>query len=396
MLIAEKLAISGGPKAKTVPYGTGKRFGIEEANAAVAAIQSQKLWYKGGGTRVISCENTICEMWGVEHAIACSSGSAAVHTALIMCGVEKDDEVIVNPISDWGSIMGIIAIGAVPVFCDISEQDFSLDPNQLSKCITEKTKAIVLVHYCGYPAQVEEIVALADEHGIKVIEDCAQAHLSMIKDKPLGTIGHVGAFSTNDSKHISCGEGGFIITNDSKMADTGRLFIDKCYGTAARGKRDVIFLGFNYRLSELSAAVLEVQLGKLPEYINQRDIYAQAVIIELQGIKGFKLLSVHEGHKPAFWCILSYIQPEAFSATRGELIDALVVEGIAVSSALAPVRTLYDVSYLQERGYPKSSYPVAEKISDQVIVLGCSQFYTQQDAEETVIGVRKVLEFYEK
>jgi len=121
LAVAEKLAIKGGPKAKALPYGTGERFGVEEEQAAVAALRSQKLWFKWGATRVKSCESTICAMWGVEHAIACSSGSAAVHTALVMCGIEKNDEVIVNPISDWGTVMGILVLGAIPVFCDISE-----------------------------------------------------------------------------------------------------------------------------------------------------------------------------------------------------------------------------------------------------------------------------------
>jgi perosamine synthetase len=160
-----ELAIYGGNPAKTAPYAKGIRFGKAEEEAVLAAIRSQKLWYKQGGTRVLAVEKTIGEMMGVPHAIVCSSGTAAVHTAVIMCGVEAGDEVILNPVTDWGSVCGVLAAGAVPVFADIRSDTLSLDPDSVAKAFTRRTRAVLLVHVGGYPAHVKEIVASAREGG---------------------------------------------------------------------------------------------------------------------------------------------------------------------------------------------------------------------------------------
>ena len=194
----EKLAIEGGSQAKITPYGTGNRFGKAEEEAALAAIRSQKLWYLGG-TRVFETEKIICDMYGVRHAVLCSSGTAAVHAALAVCGVELGDEVIVSPISDWGSVLGILALGAVPVFADVDEATYSLDPSCVESAITAKTKAILLVHLAGYPARVKEIAAIAKRRDLKLVEDCAQSHYAFLDDKALGAYGDISAFSTNDS-----------------------------------------------------------------------------------------------------------------------------------------------------------------------------------------------------
>jgi len=295
-----ELAIHGGKPAKTVPYTKGIRFGKAEEEAALAAIRSQKLWMKQGGTRVLAVEKTICEMMGAPHAIVCSSGSAAVHMAVIMCGVEPGDEVILNPVTDWGSICGVLAVGAVPVFADIRPDTLSLDPASVAKAITRHTRAILLVHQGGYPAHVKEIVALAKERGVKVIEDCAQSPLALLDGRPVGTFGDVGTFSTNDSKHVSSGEGGFVVTAEAEMARVGRLFIDKAYERdKTRGQTDVTFLGFNYRMSELSAAVLDVQLRGLEEQIRRRTEYADRLAAGLESARWLRVLKPAGGARAA-------------------------------------------------------------------------------------------------
>jgi dTDP-4-amino-4,6-dideoxygalactose transaminase len=407
-----KLAIHGGKPAKTVPYAKGIRFGKAEEEAAVAAIRSQKLWYKQGGTRVLAVEKTICEMMGVPHAIVCSSGTAAVHMAVIMCGVEAGDEVILNPVTDWGSICGILAAGAVPVFADIRPDTLSLDPESVAKAITRHTRAILLVHMAGYPAHVKEIVALAKERGVRVIEDCAQSPMALLDGRPVGTLGDVGAFSTNDSKHVSCGEGGFVVTADAEMARVGRLFIDKAYErNKARGETDVTFLGFNYRMSELSAAVLDVQLRGLEEQIGRRTEYAERLTAGLEGLEGLKVLKPLEGARGAYWFVLSCLEPQRLSADRATIGAALAAEGVAVWAALAPASSLYSTTALREgrlypygrtapaaslrsREYGPGLCPMAEKVAANVLSFLVNPFYTQQDAEETAIGVRKVLEYY--
>jgi dTDP-4-amino-4,6-dideoxygalactose transaminase len=407
-----ELAIFGGKPAKTTPYAKGIRFGKAEEEAAVATIRSQKLWYKQGGTRVLAVEKTIGEMMRVPHAIACSSGTAAVHAGVIMCGVEAGDEVILNPVTDWGSICGVLAAGAVPVFADIRPDTLSLDPASVAKAITSRTRAVLLVHVAGYPAHVKEIVALAKKRGVKVIEDCAQAPMALMDGRAVGTFGDVGAFSTNDSKHVSCGEGGFIVTADEEMARVARLFIDKAYErNKARGETDVTFLGFNYRMSELSAAVLDVQLRGLEEQIRRRTEYARRLIAGVEGLEGLNLLKPLEGARGTYWFVLACLAPERLSADRGAIGAALAAEGVAVWAALAPASYLYGTTalregrlfpagrtapaaFLQNRGYAPGLCPVGEKVASTVLSFLVSPFFTQQDADETATGIRKVLEYY--
>lgn len=415
-MCAEKqdLAINGGPAAKTAPYGKGVRFGKAEEEAAVAAIRSQKLWYKQGGTRVTAVEKTICEMWKVKHAVCCSSGTAAVHTALVMCGVEAGDEVIVNPCSDWGSVCGILALGAAPVFADIDEETFSLDPACVAKAITDKTRAIVMVHLGGYPARIREMLELARAKGVKLIEDCAQSPLTKLDGRPVGTFGDVGAFSTNDSKHVSCGEGGFVVTNDDETAHIARLFIDKGYERdRVRGGGDVKFMGFNYRLTELQAAVLDVQLRGLPDQLRKRRAYAERLMAGLEGADGIRVMKPAPGAEAGYWFVLTHLELEKLSVDRTEIAKAISAEGVACWGALAPARTLYGTSairdgtlyplkrtgraaFLEGRPYADGLCPVAERISDSVLSLMVNPFYTQQDADETAAGIRKVLEHYHK
>ncbi|MBN2584216.1 MAG: DegT/DnrJ/EryC1/StrS family aminotransferase [Planctomycetes bacterium] len=407
-----ELAIFGGTAAKTAAYTKGPRFGKAEEDAAVAAIRSQKLWMKQGGTRVLAVEKTICELWGVPHAIACSSGTAALHLAAVVCGVEPGDEVILNPTTDWGTICGLLAMGAVPVFADVHPDTLSLDPARVAEAITSRTRAIILVHLAGYPAHVKEIVALAKERGVKVIEDCAQSPLARVDGQPLGTFGDVGTFSANDSKHVSCGEGGFVTLQDEEMARVGRLFIDKAYErNKVRGQTDVTFLGFNYRLSELSAAVLDVQLRGLEEQIRGRTAYAERLMAGLDGLKGLRVLSPLPGARGAYWFVLSCLEPQCLSADRATVAKALAAEGVAVWAALSPANTLYGTtalrekrlypwgrtapaSFLGDRQYAPGLCPVAEHVAANVLSFLVNPFYTEQDADETAAGVRKVLEYY--
>jgi perosamine synthetase len=409
-----QLAIDGGKPAKTIPYGTAIRFGSEEEEAAVAAIRSQKLWYIGG-TRVLAAEARIRSLYGVGHAIACSSGTAAVHTALAVCGVEPGDEVIVNPVSDWGSVAGVLALGAVPVFADIEVATYSLDPAAVEAAITPRTRAVMVVHMSGYPARIQELAALAKRHALKLVEDCAQAHYTFVGQQVLGSFGDVGAFSTNDSKHISCGEGGFVVLADPEVAKVARLFTDKGYDRdqiKTRGAMGVPFLAYNYRMSELSASVLDVQLAKMPKLIEDRRRYAEALLARISDIPGYIPLPVPPASRPSYWTVLGRIDPAAFRVARTTLVGAMDAEGVGVATGLAPSRVLYgnpvftrkalhpmspDKPAAQLAGYEYrlGLCPVAEHITDTAFNLPTSPYFTERDAEETASALRKVLTHFQ-
>lgn len=414
-MLSEALAIEGGRPAKATPYGVGKRFGEAEEKAAVAAIRSQKLWYLGGKF-VFETEALICKMYDVRHAVLCSSGTAAVHTALAVCGVEAGDEVIVNPISDWGSILGILALGATPVFADVDESTYSLDPACVESAISAKTKAILLVHLGGYPARVKEISVIAKKRGLKLVEDCAQSHYAFLDGKALGTYGDVAAFSTNDSKQISCGEGGFVMTNDPHLAKMARLFTDKGYDRDAireRGTQDVAFMAFNYRMSELSAAVLGVQLQSLPEQIHGRKNYHVLLMQHMGDVSEYRPLKVQDGGQGSYWSVMGRLDLTQFKVDRKTLVTALRAEGIFVTTGMAPSRILYSNTVFQKKTlYPMSSRasshslasrsydgvlcPVAERIVDSSMTFPCSPFFTGVDARETAMGIKKVFRYYHR
>ncbi|HYE05509.1 MAG TPA: DegT/DnrJ/EryC1/StrS family aminotransferase [Planctomycetota bacterium] len=390
MLTDERLAIDGGRPARTAPYGSAPRFGIEEEAAALAALRSQILWSLAGG-RVRALEEDLRALYGVRHAIACSSGTAAVHAALAACGIGPGDEVVVNPITDWGSVGGILALGAIPVFCDIGLADGSLDPQAVAAALTPRTRAILLVHLHGIPARAGEIAALARARSLALVEDCAQAPWAEVDGRRVGTFGDVAAFSANDSKHVSCGEGGWILVGDDDLAARARRFCDKGYlRDAPRGGIDVVAPGLNYRLSELAAAVLRPQLARLPAAVGRRRSWAARLLAALADVDGWVPLRPAPGAEGAWWTVLGRLTGAAAAAGQERIVAALAAEGVPAGAALSPARLLYRVSALAGRARV-GPCPRAEALAGTALFLPCSDAYGDLDADETAGAVRKVL-----
>ena len=213
----EKLAIHGGKKVKTTPFGTGKRFGKEELIQLEEAINQNTLFY-WLGNKVKEMNKKFADLYGVPYCVATSSGTAALHTALGACGITAGDEVITSPITDMGSIIGIIYQNAIPIFADVDPHTYNITAETIEKCISEKTKAIMVVHLAGNPCDMDPIMELAKKHDIIVLEDAAHAFGAMYKGKKVGTIGDFAAFSFHEVKNItSFGEGGIVHTNVPEM-----------------------------------------------------------------------------------------------------------------------------------------------------------------------------------
>ena len=248
-----KLAIFGGEKVKKVPFGTGKRFGDEELKYLKEALDQNTLFY-WSGSMVKRMNATFSEMYGMKHCVATSSGTAAIHVALGALGITEGDEVITSPITDMGSVIGIMFQNAIPVFADLDPHTYNLSPASIESKITDKTKAIVVVHLAGNPADMDEIMALAKKYNLKVVEDCAQSYMSYYRGRLAGTIGDIGCFSLNDFKHISAGDGGMLLMNDEDLYIKAHKFADKNYNrfsTDPDSLRRIEFLAPNYRMSEL-------------------------------------------------------------------------------------------------------------------------------------------------
>ncbi len=213
----EQPAIAGGKPAKTTPFGKFKRYGDEELAQLKEAIEQGSLFY-AHGKKVAALEAAFAQKVQSQHAIACSSGTTSIHAALIAAGISPNDEVIIPPISDMGTVFPILWQGAVPIFADLDDRTFNLLPSAVESAITPKTKAIIAVHLAGNSCDLDALKKIADRHKLWLIEDCAQSHGCTYHGKPVGTVGQIGCFSFNEFKHISCGDGGVAVTDDPALA----------------------------------------------------------------------------------------------------------------------------------------------------------------------------------
>jgi dTDP-4-amino-4,6-dideoxygalactose transaminase len=263
---------------------SGRSFGSEDVNNLIEALDSGTLT-STKGTFVKRLESDFGEAIGVRYVTACSSGTAAVHAAIVAVDPEPGDEIITTPITDMGALSPILYQGAIPVFADVDPRTGNVTAETVAQRISERTKAIIVTHLFGNPADIEGIVAVASEHEIPVIEDAAQAFGASVNGSHVGTIGDIGCFSLQQGKHITTGEGGLVVTSNDAYARRIRLFVNKAWPYGEQDP-DHEFLALNYRMSELQGAVAVAQLENLSDSVKHR--------IEVAGILS-DLLSVVEG-----------------------------------------------------------------------------------------------------
>lgn len=278
---------------------SGRTLGEEEIALVSEAIRSGTLT-STKGTFVKTLEKRFAEMLGVKYAYACSSGSGAVHTAIAAIDPEPGDEIITTSITDMGALTPILYQGAIPVFADVDPQTWNVTAETIEKCISDRTKAIIVTHLFGNPCDMTAIMELAESRGIPVIEDCAQAFLATHADKPVGTIGKIGCFSLQQGKHITTGEGGIVTTNDDALARRMFLFINKAFGYGDPNP-DHYFIALNGRMCELQGAVAVAQLSKLWGCVEHRRIAAKKMTQKLQGLAGIETPYCDERNTHVFW-----------------------------------------------------------------------------------------------
>lgn len=405
------VAIEGGTPVRSAPFpsvsdASGRTFGPEEAAALARVVESGTLW-RVNGTEVPALEREFAEYVGSRHAVASTSGTAALHLAVAAVDPEPGDEIIVPPITDFGTVIAVLAQGAVPVFADVDPVTGCLTAESVADKLSERTRAVIVVHLFGGPAPVADIVALCRPRGVRVIEDCAQAYLTVPAGGGFaGTYGDLGCFSLQQSKHISAGDGGLTVTDDPALARRMALFADKAWPRDT-GERTHLFLGLNYRMTELVAAVARVQLGRLRGVVDARRSVARRLVEGLSDLPGLLLPSTVDDH--SFWLFPMRLDPARVPVTNSEYAKALVTEGIPVTAGYLD-RPVYLVPALTERRtYGTSAYPltapparreftyaagdcpVAETLIDEtLLVLACNERYTDADVADIVTAVRAV------
>ncbi len=266
-------------------------FGEEEIQAVTDTIHSK--WISTG-PKCEELEKQFIEMFHVNYAVSLSNCTDALHLACIICDIKPDDEIICPSLTFAASVNCIKYVGATPVFCDIAGPDhININPDIIEKLITKKTKAIIVVHMGGFPAKMDEIMAIAKKHNLKVIEDSCHGPLSEYKGKKLGTIGDVGCFSFFSNKNISTGEGGMLITNNEAMATRARLLRSHGMTTMSYQRAsghatsyDIVDLGYNFRLDDIRASIAVVQMNKLEKDLGKRILVRQRYVEQLSKING--------------------------------------------------------------------------------------------------------------
>jgi dTDP-4-amino-4,6-dideoxygalactose transaminase len=345
-------------------------LGAREKKAVLKVLDSGFL---AQGAKVEEFEKRFAEYIRVKYAIAISSGTTALHLALLAHGIKKGDEVITTPFTFIASSNAILYCGAKPVFVDIGE-DFNINPDLIEKKITKKTKAILPVHLFGYPANMVKIMKIAKKYHLAVIEDCCQAHGASIFGKKVGSFG-TGCFSFYPTKNMTTGEGGMITTNNKQIAERARLL--RNHGMKIKYYHDV--LGFNFRMTEIAAAIGIEQLKKLEKFNKKRIANANYLNKNIK-TKGIILPKIRKGYRHVFHQYTIRITDQC-PKSREEIIKKLEENGIG-SAIYYPLPVYRQKPYLK-LGY-KEYLPITEKYSKEVLSLPVHPSLTQNDLRKIV------------
>ncbi len=404
--VDEKLALLGGAKAIRDPLPTflsraGRTFGPEEERLVLEVLRSGCLT-RNGGVMVKHLETGFAAALGTRYAVACSSGSAAVHLAVAALDPEPGDEFIVPPITDLGSIVPVLWQNCLPVFADVDPRAMTLDPADVARKLSSRTRAIIAVHLAGQPCDMDGLRVLAGKHGIVLIEDCAQAYWAEYAGRRVGTLGDMACFSLQQSKHITSGEGGLLATSNPTYARRAELFADKAWprDPPVLGSDRFLFLAQNYRMTELQGAVALGQLPKVAEVIARRRERAQQLGALLAEIPGVAPPYAPANTLPVYWLYMLRVDRRA-----AEFGEALQAEGVPNWPRYI-VDPIYRAPIFAQRktygasGYPFSQWPgqdfspglcpQAEAALARTVAIQWNENYTASHIEQIAGAIAKV------
>jgi hypothetical protein len=374
-------------------------FDDEMIEASIRVLRSGKVNY-WTGTEGRTFEKEYAQSLGVKHAIALSNGTVALELALYALGIGPGDEVVVPARTFIASASCVAIRGATPVVADIDPVSQNLTAATVAAVLTSRTKAIICVHLAGWPCEMDELMALAKERGLYVIEDCAQAHGAMYRGQPVGSFGHINAFSFCQDKILTtAGEGGLVVTNDSAWHDAMWRFKDHGKNPEKLGKNPVpgAFhfvhdqFGTNMRLSEVQSAIGRLQLAKLPEWKAARTRHAECIMDGASNIAGitFHRPAAHIEH--AWYKLYAFIEPSQLAPgwSRDRMIQAILAEGVFCGSGSCGeiYRELaFADCYPSERG----RLPIARQLHETSLMFQVHPTLTAAEIEQTITAIKKV------
>ena len=412
-MLSEELALNGGPKTRETPFpsvgnSSGRDIGDEELALLTEVIRSGALG-RHGGTMVPQFEKEYAEHAGVEHCLAVTSGTAALHTAVGALECNPGDEIITTTITDMGTIIAILMQNHIPVFCDVDRRTMNLDPGKLEALITDRTRAIIVVHLFGQASDMDAVMEIAKRHNLYVIEDSAQAHGAKWDGKDVGTIGDMGCFSLQQSKQITSGDGGIVISNNDELALNASNFHDKYYDRSGEN-RGVLRLGVNYRMTELQGAVALAQTRKLGSILGRRRTTGELLTSYLNEIDGINTPWISEKALHSYWIYSFTVDEAVMGCSTADFGAAIRAEGlpwgtgyaggipICMYPAICEHKAYGDSNFPWSAGrdvqYVVEDYPETVWAQANTFVMNWNEGITESDVEDMATGFRKVAEHY--
>ena len=395
-----KFAIFGGKPVFDKRIGYGHQY-IDDADiqAVVDVLRSDFLTC---GPKIEEAEAKLCEITGAKHAVLVSNGTAGLHAACFAAGVGEGDEVITTPITFAASANCALYCGARPVFADINPETYNIDPDSIEKCITERTKAVVAVDFTGQAVEIKRIREICDKHGLIFIEDAAHSLGTKYDGKPVGSLADLTEFSFHPVKTCTAGEGGAITTNDDELYK--RLVLFRTHGiTRVQDWMDKpseggwyyqqVALGYNYRMTDIQAALLSSQLDKLGAFAQRRKELVKRydeAFSEMPEI--FVQKEIPESDTVRHLYVLQF-ELEKLTCDRKAIFDALQAEGVGVNVHYIPT---YLFPYYREIGYKQGACPNAERLYERMLSIPLYYSMTDEQQEKVIEAVRKVVDYYRR
>lgn len=356
--------------------------GKQEEEAVLDVLRSGHL---AQGKKVVEFERRFAEFCGCRFAVAVSSGTAALHCALYASGVMAGDEVITVPFTFGATANAILMSGARPVFVDIDENDYNMDPDCAERAITSRTKAILAVDLFGHPYAADRLRRIASKHGLVLIEDAAQAVGATFRERKAGSLGDIGTFSFYATKNLMTGEGGMITTDNEEFARRAQRF--RHHGQHPEKHYEYFDLGYNYRMMDLQAAIGLCQMNQIDGFNERRKRNAAALSEGLKGIRGLILPSIGEGIDHVFHQYTVRVSDD-FPISRDELREVLASKG--VGSAVFYPKPLHLHSHFRKYGFQEGEFPIAESCARQVLSLPVHPSVTSEDISLIIKAIREV------
>ena len=412
--MTNNLALKGGPKVRTKSFGRHPIIGDDEISQIMDVLKSGNISTFAatpgenflGGKKIKEFEEKFSKKIGTKFGVVFNSASSALHAAVVAVGVRPEEEVIVPPLTFTSTATSSLMHNAIPVFCDVKEDTYCLDPTKIESVVSPLTKAIIPVHLFGHPCDMDELLHFANKHDLKVIEDCAQAPGAKYKGKTVGTIGDCGIFSFQESKNIMTGEGGMLLTDDENIANVARMIRNHgevILPTLKKRTYRSEFLGWGYRMTELEAALGIAQVPKLDNLNDERKKLAKYLEIEINKING--LSNTKSPDVESVYYVFGFSFDETkIGLSRDLFCEALNSEGIPCWEGY--LKPLYLNPLYQEKrayafkhytgnvSYEKGICPVSEELYEKKLIctMVCRSPATLDDMKDVIKAIHKIID----